>query len=59
MKRVETAVDPRCVEWCRSKVKLLGNDVDALWRPEVRGYPEIDRRAVQSENSHPRPDERC
>lgn len=53
MKRVGTAVDPRCVEWCRSKVKLLGDDVDALWRPEVRGHPEIDRDAVRSENSHP------
>ena len=43
MKRMETAVDPRCVEWCRGKVKLLGDGVDALWRPEVRGHPEHDR----------------
>jgi hypothetical protein len=43
MKRMETAVDPRCVEWCRGKLKLLGDGVDALWRPEVRGHPEHDR----------------
>ena len=32
----DTAVDPRCVEWCRSKVKLLSDDVDGMWVPEVR-----------------------
>ena len=31
-----SAVDPRCVAWCRHKVKLLGADVNALWRPEAR-----------------------
>jgi hypothetical protein len=32
----EAAVDPYCVEFCKSKLKVLGVDVSAAWKPKVR-----------------------
>ena len=35
----DAAVDAYCIDWCKSKVKVLGVDVDAAWKPKVRATP--------------------
>ena len=44
----DAAVDAYCIEWCKSKVKVLGVDVDAAWKPKVRATPPppLDRSSV-------------
>ena len=34
----DTPVDAYCVDFCKSKLTVLGIDVDAVWKAKVRVY---------------------